>query len=110
MAKGLPQITPMQQVQKSHLPTFTHKTGISRQRLPTANSLNARHQYATLSHFWGQSRYSVLERETIQQFMERIPSSALSKTFLDAIDIARVLEIQYIWIDSLCIIQDDLND
>jgi hypothetical protein len=42
--------------------------------------------------------------------MERIPFTALSKTFLDAMEIARRLEIQYIWIDSLCIIQDDLND
>jgi hypothetical protein len=46
----------------------------------------------------------------MQQFMERIPSTALSKTFLDAMNIARKLEIQYIWIDSLCIIQDDRND
>jgi hypothetical protein len=52
----------------------------------------------------------VLERETIQKFMERIPINALSKTFLDAMDIARQLEIQYIWIDSLCIIQDDRHD
>ena len=46
----------------------------------------------------------------MQQFMERIPSTALSNTFLDAMDIARKLGIQYIWINSLCIMQDDRND
>jgi hypothetical protein len=115
MAKEMPEFTPKQKVQTSYLTVFTHKTGVSRQRLPqlilsTQLSPNARHYYATLSHCWGQSRYFVLERDTIQQFMERIPSSALSKTFLDAMHIARILEIQYIWIDSLCIIQDDLDD
>ena len=34
----------------------------------------------------------------------------LPKTFQDAIAITRKLEINYIWIDSLCIVQDDLQD
>lgn len=36
--------------------------------------------------------------------------SSLPKTFQDAIAITRMLNIQYIWIDSLCIFQDDLAD
>lgn len=35
---------------------------------------------------------------------------AIPKTFLDAIDVAKSLNIKDIWIDSLCIIQDDSND
>ncbi|EAT80540.1 hypothetical protein SNOG_12128 [Parastagonospora nodorum SN15] len=42
--------------------------------------------------------------------MVGIPVSELPKTFSDAIDISRVLGIQYLWIDSLCIIQDDQAD
>jgi hypothetical protein len=34
----------------------------------------------------------------------------LSKTFREAIHISRKLNIEYIWIDSLCIIQDDHLD
>lgn len=36
--------------------------------------------------------------------------SLLSQTFRDAITITRQLNIRYLWIDSLCIIQDDLRD
>lgn len=39
-----------------------------------------------------------------------IRTSLLSQTFRDAIAIARELDIRYLWIDSLCIIQDDVTD
>lgn len=42
--------------------------------------------------------------------LQQIPSAALPKTFQDAIEIARYLGFGYIWIDSLCIIQDDSKD
>jgi len=42
--------------------------------------------------------------------MDRIPLAGLSKTFLDAIEIARNLGFSWLWIDSLCIIQDDKED
>jgi Heterokaryon incompatibility protein (HET) len=45
--------------------------------------------------------------------MERFKNiewSGLSKTFQDAILITQVLHIEYLWIDSLCIIQDDKSD
>lgn len=34
----------------------------------------------------------------------------LSETFQDAITLTRQLRVQYIWIDSLCIVQDDRYD
>jgi hypothetical protein len=34
----------------------------------------------------------------------------LPQTFQDAIIITRALSVQYLWIDSICIIQDDRND
>ena len=42
--------------------------------------------------------------------MDRIPLVGLSKTFLDAIEIAWNLGFSWLWIDSLCIIQDDEED
>jgi hypothetical protein len=36
--------------------------------------------------------------------------ATLPKTFRDAVAVTRALNIRYIWIDSLCIIQDDLQD
>lgn len=36
--------------------------------------------------------------------------SDLCRTFQDAIVVARELRIRYLWIDSLCIVEDDKDD
>jgi hypothetical protein len=67
-------------------------------------------KYATLSHVWGLTEFEKLNSANVKMFKESVPPGALSKTFRDAIEVIRFLEIQYIWIDSLCIIQDQLDD
>lgn len=42
--------------------------------------------------------------------MTGIPLSSPPKTFLDAIVVTKALGLRYLWIDSLCIIQDDEDD
>lgn len=42
--------------------------------------------------------------------MRTIDETTLSKSFQDAITIARCLHIRYLWIDALCIIQDSNED
>jgi hypothetical protein len=56
--------------------------------------------------------YLQLTRDTLAAFGEAIPISELSKTFQDAISVTLRLGIRYLWIDSLCIMQDkdDLSD
>jgi hypothetical protein len=49
-------------------------------------------------------------KDNLLQHLERIPISSLPKTLRDAITITRLLNIPYLWIDSLCIIQDDEYD
>ena len=67
--------------------------------------------YATLSHRWADSVVIRTISSNIKQFMQAIPVPTLSKTFQDAFTAARLyLGVRYIWIDSLCIIQDDLDD
>jgi hypothetical protein len=39
-----------------------------------------------------------------------MPIASLPKTFRDAISVARSLAFRYIWIDSLCIVQDSVED
>ncbi|KAH8623010.1 hypothetical protein IG631_22166 [Alternaria alternata] len=67
-------------------------------------------RYATLSHCWGQNPFFMLTNHTKAQLTGGIPTSILSQTFRNAILVAKCLEIQYIWIDSLCIIQDSDKD
>lgn len=51
-----------------------------------------------------------LLRSTMSQLQAGLALSALPKTIRDAIEISTWLNISYIWIDALCIIQDDPND
>jgi hypothetical protein len=70
-------------------------------------------KYIALSHQWGppgQNRKFCAYKTNIQDFKQNIDINRLPKTFQDAVHITRSLGVQYLWIDSLCIIQDDLND
>ncbi|KAK5677194.1 hypothetical protein LTS10_010383 [Elasticomyces elasticus] len=66
--------------------------------------------YLTLSHCWGSSPVIRLLRENIHALQEDIPWTSLSKTFQDAILLTWRLGFRYIWIDSLCILQDSTED
>lgn len=66
--------------------------------------------YMTLSHCWGASQPIRLKRSDIVQYKERNLITKLPKTFAEAIEVAKSLGIHYIWIDSLCIVQDDEAD
>ncbi len=69
------------------------------------------HAYACLSHCWGPSQSLIKTLSTtIDEFKKDIPWRGLSKTFQDAVDICWRLDICYLWIDSLCIIQDSDED
>ncbi|KAK0740320.1 heterokaryon incompatibility protein-domain-containing protein [Schizothecium vesticola] len=64
-------------------------------------------KYATLSYCWGKSLQLRTTKATLTRFTEKIPSELIPKTWTDAIHIARALRIPRIWIDALCIVQDD---
>jgi len=49
-------------------------------------------------------------KNTLAEHLRKIPWENLSKTFQDALTITHELGYQYIWIDSLCIVQDDKFD
>ncbi|KAJ8109993.1 hypothetical protein OPT61_g7047 [Boeremia exigua] len=66
--------------------------------------------YACLSHRWGGVVPLQLTASTIQEFEEEIAWDSLPATFQDAIEVSRKLNIRYLWIDSLCILQDDPSD
>ncbi|KAH8660602.1 heterokaryon incompatibility protein-domain-containing protein [Xylariales sp. PMI_506] len=67
-------------------------------------------RYAALSHCWGHGKPVTTTRDNINAHKEYLHFDAQSKTFMDAVDITRALGLRYIWIDSLCIIQDDPED
>lgn len=68
--------------------------------------------YLTLSHCWGppEKRPTITTKSNLASRMKRIPFLELPRTFQDAIEITRKLGHRYLWIDSLCIVQDDEQD
>jgi hypothetical protein len=67
-------------------------------------------QYASLSHCWGKLKIITLTTSNLAGFQHEIPLKELPKTFQEAIYVTRYLGLQYIWIDSLCILQDSSED
>ncbi|ENI08836.1 hypothetical protein COCC4DRAFT_119309, partial [Bipolaris maydis ATCC 48331] len=67
-------------------------------------------RYACLSHCWGTSKPIKTTTKNLDSHRVEIPWDDLSATFQDAVDICSALDISYLWIDSLCIIQDSTDD
>jgi hypothetical protein len=92
------------------LPTRLVYISSSGQRLILSVSLARCPQYVTLSHCWGNLNILRLLKENGATLQKNIPYKRLCRTFQEAISIARSLRFEYLWIDSLCIVQDDPMD
>ncbi|KAL2674097.1 hypothetical protein Neosp_012543 [[Neocosmospora] mangrovei] len=78
-------------------------------RLCVPNS-DERGKYAALSHCWGDVMPLKTTKSTFDEFCRGIDLSKFPQTFKDAIVACQKLQIRYLWIDSLCIVQDDEGD
>ncbi|KAF2713556.1 HET-domain-containing protein, partial [Pleomassaria siparia CBS 279.74] len=67
-------------------------------------------RYVALSYCWGTSQQSTTRTTSLSSREEEIVVSDLSQTLQDAITMTRALGLRYIWIDSVCIVQDDKDD
>ncbi|KAF1950394.1 HET-domain-containing protein [Byssothecium circinans] len=67
-------------------------------------------RYIALSHCWGALPTLRTLSTNIIEMRQSIALEDLPKTFKDAVYCAQQLDIEFIWIDSLCIIQDDALD
>lgn len=72
---------------------------------------NEHARYLCLSHCWGVSGSPIKTSwDTFDENVRGIEFSRLPNTFKDAVMITRRFNIQYLWIDSLCIVQGDDSD
>jgi hypothetical protein len=70
-------------------------------------------EYLTMSHCWGLQggrASALLTKGSLQRFIAGFSVDDLPATFRDAVIACQALNQRYIWIDSLCIIQDDPED
>ncbi|KAE9379693.1 HET-domain-containing protein [Stipitochalara longipes BDJ] len=67
--------------------------------------------YATLSHRWGDMSIQFQTiKANLKDHKTGISFDTFPVLFQDAVKVTRFLGIQYLWIDCLCIIQDDDED
>ncbi|KAH7079681.1 heterokaryon incompatibility protein-domain-containing protein [Paraphoma chrysanthemicola] len=66
--------------------------------------------YAALSYVWGSSQSYMTTSKNYQSYQQGISISSLGEGLQDAIWVTRKIGLKYLWIDALCIIQDDIVD
>lgn len=64
----------------------------------------------TLSHRWGIKETFTLTSFNVNHMSNSIPWDSIPRIYQEAIELTRLLGIEYIWIDTLCIVQDDAED
>jgi hypothetical protein len=66
--------------------------------------------YTTLTHCWGMRPLLNTTTKTLHLRLHGVNFNDLPQTFRDAVTITRTLGISYLWIDALCIVQDNRED
>ncbi|KAF2036010.1 HET-domain-containing protein [Setomelanomma holmii] len=81
-------------------------------RLIETSKTSVQGPYCSLSHCWGPKPEFIrlLNDNRKRHLSEGVGWHLLPKNFQEAIEVARTLDVGYIWIDSLCIIQDSSAD
>lgn len=65
--------------------------------------------YVAVSYCWGKESHFTTTRANLHRRMNGFSCEDLPATLRDVVLIAERLEIRFLWIDSLCIIQDDMS-
>lgn len=79
----------------------------SRVRLVTPKDSD---RFVALSYCWGDGKQSPTTRDNLETRCQGFFTDMLPRTIQDAIQFTRLLGIQYIWVDVLCIVQDTEGD
>ena len=67
-------------------------------------------RWIALSHCWGLAPFITTTTTNIDRHKDGIKLDDLPRTFQDAVALCTHLSIRYLWIDSLCILQDSHED
>ena len=67
-------------------------------------------RYVALSYCWGGTQDFQTTAKTLGDRIDGFEVSDLPQTLQDAVTVTRALKISYLWVDSICIVQDDSGD
>jgi hypothetical protein len=96
-------------VQKQ-MPKRVVHVGLDNKSLRLVETQGTELPYTALSHCWGDKQPLLTTSFTFQMRKASLEWDSMPATFKDAIMVTRKLGIRYLWLDSLCIIQDDDTD
>ncbi|KAH5069019.1 hypothetical protein HBI56_186060 [Parastagonospora nodorum] len=66
--------------------------------------------WVALSYVWGGDQSFKTTVSSMTEMHRQIPVITLPQTLQDAVIVCRGIGIQYLWVDCLCIVQDDADD
>ena len=67
-------------------------------------------KWCALSYCWGEDQACKTTLENYQDRLKNLDYDSLPKTIQDAVRAAHLFDIEFLWVDSLCIIQDSASD
>lgn len=79
-------------------------------RLRLCQPYDSSQPYTALSYCWGGSNLLKTTPGSYTDFQDDIPAGGLCETIWQAAQITYSIGVSYIWVDSLCIIQGDVED
>jgi hypothetical protein len=93
-------------------PTRILQVGQDYVQLCQTAATDSQYLYATLSHIWGTdpSYQLTLTKNNVVELQGGVPITCLPKIFREAATLTRLLGLHYLWIDSMCIMQDSQSD
>jgi hypothetical protein len=94
----------------ARLPTRVLDVGNSGAHIQLKETAGELNTYACLSYCWGTQAHLRTTTANLVVHRDGIALASLPKTIADAISICKRLEIPYLWVDALCIVQDDEAD
>ncbi|KAH8898518.1 HET-domain-containing protein [Thozetella sp. PMI_491] len=79
-------------------------------RLVATDAIEDQVSYAALSYCWGSNTNYTTTKSRIDSGQREILINDLPRTIQDAVSVARHLGTRYLWVDALCIVQDDQDE
>jgi len=91
----------------------TRLLDVSGQKLCLRHSRDIRQKssrYAIFSNCWGLQKSLETTKANLISFERGLKPNRLPQALLDAVKVTRRLKLRYLWVDSLCILQDLIKD
>lgn len=84
--------------------------GLEDGRLRLVDTNGKTFEYSALSYCWGGDQNYMTKQARLTKYYETLEIPQEAKTIHDAVMVTRQLGLRYLWIDALCIVQDNQDD